>query len=271
VTVTVRRLRPQPWERYLVAESVVSVSGAEGTLLTARSFTLVDVPATTVCGTLTEHEQGFLVLVVSHENGVVEDGTTVPDYKLEPPVYVPRLPFLQPGDRVALRVREAREYEQFRLPLALEEVNGAPVSALLGLGQAWDTVPRVRRGPRRTALVINDEAHVQRLLQVNLERAGWEVVVAEDGIVGLERARETRPDVILCDEIMPRQGGFDTIRQLQAEATTSSVPILLFVYPRATPRTPGPLPNVAAYVSVPFNPREVLALAETVAASAGGG
>jgi CheY-like chemotaxis protein len=249
VTVTVRRLRPLPWERYLVAESVVSVSAAEGTLLTARSFRLVDVPATTVYGTITEQEQGFLL---------AEDGSG------EPPVYVPRLPFLQPGDRVVLRVREAREYEQFRLPLALEEINGAPVSALLGLGYVWDTVPHVRRGPRRTALVINDEALVQRLLQVNLERAGWEVVVAADGIVGLERARETRPDVILCDEIMPRQGGFDTIRQLQAEAATASAPILLFVYPRTTPRTPGSPPNVAAYVSVPFNPREVLALVEAV-------
>lgn len=249
LTVTVQRLRPLPWERYLLAERVVSACTAEGTFLAVRSFTLADVPSTTVHGPLAEQEPGFLL---------TENGTNAP------PVYIPRLPFLQPGDRVALRVREPREYERFRRPLALEEINGQRVSTLLGLG-AWDTVPHLRRGPRRTALVINDEAHVRRLLAVNLERAGWAVAVAEDGIIGLEKARETRPDVILCDELMPRQDGYDTVRQLQAEAATASVPILMFVFPRIAKRIPNPPPQVAAYVAVPFDPREVLALMEAVA------
>ena len=252
VAVRVENLQLQPWERYLVAKRVVSARTAEGTAVVAQTYAFTETPATTVQGPLTEHEEGYLLTGEGDDAG---------------PVYLPALPFLNPGDRVVLQVREPREPEQCRLPLGLVEVNEVPLSALPALTGFRDTVPQVRRVPRRTALVVTDVVGIRELLRVNLQYAGWEVVAAEDGIVGLERARETRPEVILWG--MPRPYGYETIWQLQADDTTALIPLLMFVVPRHGVDYQGPIPDVAGYVTLPFDPMEMLALVEMVTAPLG--
>ena len=70
--------------------------------------------------------------------------------------------------------------------------------------------------PRRRVLVIDDEAHHRVLVSELLEGEGFDVLAASDGKEGLRHARDWRPDVILCDLLMPGMSGGDFIRAYRA-------------------------------------------------------
>lgn len=64
-------------------------------------------------------------------------------------------------------------------------------------------------------LVVDDEEDILDLLKYNLEKEGYTVQVAENGIAGVEAARDFIPDLILLDIMMPGQDGVETCRQLR--------------------------------------------------------
>jgi len=66
-------------------------------------------------------------------------------------------------------------------------------------------------------LVIDDEEPVRAYLRMILEKEGYSVRDAEDGDVGLEQCRETVPDVVITDLVMPRKGGLQTIKELRRD------------------------------------------------------
>ena len=66
-------------------------------------------------------------------------------------------------------------------------------------------------------LVIDDDAQIQVMLRQVLERAGYEVVDAPDGKVGIELYREQKADLVITDLIMPEKEGIETIRELRGE------------------------------------------------------
>jgi len=76
-------------------------------------------------------------------------------------------------------------------------------------------------------LIIEDEKILLELLQKKLAQKGYEVRIAEDGIVGLEKIREKKPDLILLDVIMPKMGGFEVMKELQKEEAFSKIPIII--------------------------------------------
>lgn len=64
-------------------------------------------------------------------------------------------------------------------------------------------------------LVIDDKAEIRKLLRISLSGAGHEVMEAKNGVEGLQRFQQTRPDLIMCDILMPEKEGFETIRELR--------------------------------------------------------
>jgi DNA-binding response OmpR family regulator len=66
-------------------------------------------------------------------------------------------------------------------------------------------------------LIIDDEDQARRMLHQVLERAGYEVVVAQDGNEGLERFRADPTDLIITDILMPEKEGLETIMELRRE------------------------------------------------------
>jgi CheY-like chemotaxis protein len=74
-------------------------------------------------------------------------------------------------------------------------------------------------------LVIDDEPQVLRLIRQMLTRAGHTVIEAADGAQGLAAVRDTPPDIIVTDILMPNMEGIETIRELRREAPT--LPILV--------------------------------------------
>ena len=76
-------------------------------------------------------------------------------------------------------------------------------------------------------LVIDDEADVRTYLSRLLEKHGYVVVTAENGVKGIEAAREHQPALVLLDLMMPKQSGTDFYRHLAAEKDLSDTPVIV--------------------------------------------
>jgi PAS domain S-box-containing protein len=86
----------------------------------------------------------------------------------------------------------------------------------------------ISTGPEdNSVLIVNDEPDQLRLMRSLLNKAGYAVLTAEDGVEGLTLARDRRPDLVISDVTMPRMNGLDFCRQLRADTELKSVPILL--------------------------------------------
>lgn len=76
-------------------------------------------------------------------------------------------------------------------------------------------------------LIVEDEEAIRTLIGMNLEAAGYAVAEAKDGFQALQRIRETRPDLILLDWMLPGLNGIDVLRKMQADANLSSIPVIM--------------------------------------------
>jgi DNA-binding response OmpR family regulator len=111
----------------------------------------------------------------------------------------------------------------------------------------------------RNILVVDDEAHVRRLLIRALKRADYCVLTAVDGDEALRIAREHHPDLVLLDAEMPKTHGFDVCRQLKDDASTRSIPIIMLTAKaQDEDRQRGLAAGADAYVVKPFSPRRLI-------------
>lgn len=103
-------------------------------------------------------------------------------------------------------------------------------------------------------LLIDDEDGLRRIIQFSLEAAaGWSVLAASSGLEGLEIAAAELPDAILLDVMMPDLDGPATFRQLQENAVTRSIPvIMLTAKASAAEHQPLTALGVAGIVTKPF-------------------
>lgn len=76
-------------------------------------------------------------------------------------------------------------------------------------------------------LIVEDEPSLLKFLSQNLALRGWDVVVATDGERGLCEARESHPDLIMLDLMLPVLSGWEMLRQLGREGLLESVPVIV--------------------------------------------
>ena len=108
-----------------------------------------------------------------------------------------------------------------------------------------------------TILLIEDEPTLLETLCYNLERDGYAVISADDGVLGLELARRERPDLILLDIMLPRLDGFSLCRILREE---SDVPILMLTARQdEIDRIAGLELGADDYLTKPFSLGELIA------------
>ena len=75
-------------------------------------------------------------------------------------------------------------------------------------------------------LIIEDQAPMRRNIALMLEMEGFDVVTAENGRDGLDKARQARPDLVICDVMMPEMDGYAVVQALRAEKETAMTPFL---------------------------------------------
>ena len=113
--------------------------------------------------------------------------------------------------------------------------------------------------PDATVLVVDDDPIIQRLLQMNFEMEGYTVVTASDGVEGLERARDSSPDLIVLDVMMPRMNGLEVTAALKADDALAGIPILLLsAKAQESDVQAGIQAGAEGYMTKPFEPIELL-------------
>jgi len=109
-----------------------------------------------------------------------------------------------------------------------------------------------------TVLVVEDEAHIRRVLEYNLKLDNFQVYLAEDGATGLKIAHEKKPDVMLLDWLMPEMNGLQVLKELKHDLETKNIPVFMLT-------AKGMLNDVTQaleagaddYITKPFNPMQL--------------
>ena len=113
---------------------------------------------------------------------------------------------------------------------------------------------------KQKILVIEDEQDIQTLLEYNLQQAGYEVVLCENGEDGLWLAIEHKPDLILLDWMLPLLSGIELLRQLRNRADTREIPVIMMTARgEEGDRLRGLDGGADDYVTKPFSPAELVA------------
>jgi CheY-like chemotaxis protein len=107
----------------------------------------------------------------------------------------------------------------------------------------------------RHVLIIDDDPDIRDLVQMSLESVeGWRVSLAVSGEEGTIVARESQPDVILLDVMMPGMDGPTTFKALRDQDSTRDIPVvLLTANPQADERYQATL-ELSGLIAKPFNP-----------------
>lgn len=113
---------------------------------------------------------------------------------------------------------------------------------------------------KQHVLIVEDEEDIAELLEYNLQRQGYFVDCAGTGEEGLDLTRETSPDLLILDLMLPGLSGMEVCRQLKRDASTDKIPVLMLT-------AKGEEEDIVAgfeagaddYVTKPFRPKVLLA------------
>lgn len=114
-------------------------------------------------------------------------------------------------------------------------------------------------------LVCDDERHIVRLIQVNLERQGYQVVTAFDGKEGLEKIRSEKPNLVVLDVMMPYMDGFEVLKTIRREPETENLPVIMLTAKAQDKDVfEGYHYGADMYLTKPFNPMELVTFVKRI-------
>ena len=117
-------------------------------------------------------------------------------------------------------------------------------------------------------LVVDDEIGIVRLIQVNLERNGYEVETASNGTEALAKIRQNRPNLLVLDVMMPEMNGFELLTNIRRDPGLADLPVIML-----TAKTQdadifkGYQLQADMYLTKPFNPAELITFTKRILAS----
>ena len=117
-------------------------------------------------------------------------------------------------------------------------------------------------------LAVDDEPNIVRLIQVNLERMGYQVDTANNGVQALEKIRANRPDLVVSDVMMPEMDGMELLSTIKRDPALEDLPVIML-----TAKTQdkdvmqGYTRGADMYLTKPFNPAELIAFVKRILAS----
>jgi len=112
----------------------------------------------------------------------------------------------------------------------------------------------------RNILIIEDDKDIVELVRYNLEKEGFRVSSAEDGVAGLAQVKKTPPDLIVLDLMLPRLPGLEICKEIRRDQNIPRLPILMLTARGEEPdRVVGLEMGADDYVTKPFSPRELVA------------
>jgi len=111
----------------------------------------------------------------------------------------------------------------------------------------------------KTVLIVDDEEYIVTSLEYVMKGAGYEVVVAYDGDQAIEKVKETGPDLLILDVMMPKLDGFEVCKKIRANPLWESIRIIMLTAKgRDSERDKGISLGADAYMTKPFSTRDIL-------------
>ena len=109
-----------------------------------------------------------------------------------------------------------------------------------------------------TVLVVDDDPHIVRVVEINLTQEGYQVRSAGDGEAGLAAVAQEPPDLLILDVTMPKLDGFETLKRLKSDPATAEIPVLMLTA-RAEDEAvfEGYGTGAQWYLTKPFEPGEL--------------
>jgi len=112
-------------------------------------------------------------------------------------------------------------------------------------------------------LIVDDDLGIRMLLSKYLQREGFETLLAEDGLEGVELAKKNHPDLIMLDVVMPRMDGLTAARLIKFYKPLSKVPIVFLTAKDANKEIELAQETWAeVYITKPFDVRQVIEVVE---------
>lgn len=135
------------------------------------------------------------------------------------------------------------------------------------MSQVVESVPEgIPTSPHKKVLVIDDNPTIVELIRHAVGMYGkYDVVVAYDGVQGLEQFYSERPDCVIVDVKMPRMDGYQVVRCIRGDSTSAHTPlIILSAMIEEDDQLTGLLSGVDEYLAKPFRPSVLCATLEKV-------
>ena len=109
-------------------------------------------------------------------------------------------------------------------------------------------------------MVVDDETYIVELVKFNLEKEGFQVIVAYDGLSAMELVESETPDLIILDIMLPNMDGLEVCQALKRDSNYQSIPIIMLTARAEEIDTVLGLELGADdYIKKPFSPRELVA------------
>jgi two-component system, OmpR family, alkaline phosphatase synthesis response regulator PhoP len=117
----------------------------------------------------------------------------------------------------------------------------------------------------RKILAVDDEKNIVKLVQMNLERHGFQVITAYDGKEALQKIASEHPDLVILDVMMPYMDGFEVLQTMRRNASTREIPVIMLTAKSQDQDVfRGWQSGVDLYLTKPFNPTELVSFVKRI-------
>jgi len=114
-------------------------------------------------------------------------------------------------------------------------------------------------------LIVDDDSGIRMLLSKFLEREGFDILIAEDGLKGVDEAKANHPDLIILDVIMPRMDGLTAARLIKFYKPLQDVPIIFLTAKDAEKDIElAEEVNAEVYITKPFDVHQVIKVVKEI-------
>ncbi|MCU0606490.1 MAG: response regulator [Candidatus Edwardsbacteria bacterium] len=118
-------------------------------------------------------------------------------------------------------------------------------------------------------MVVDDEPYIARVIKFKLEQEGYIVISANDGVTGLAKIREEKPDMVLLDVMMPGMTGYEVCQKIKNDAELAGIPVVILTAKgQERDREQGFSMGASDYITKPFSPNRLLELVRSIVGEA---
>ena len=126
----------------------------------------------------------------------------------------------------------------------------------------------------KKVLVVDDDVDIRKVVSKLVEKSGYITIEAKNGVEGMAKVREDKPDLIILDVLMPKQSGIRMYRELKTDEPFKDTPVIVLsaIAPKSFFRSQEVLdefagqsiPEPEAYIEKPEEPEELVALIKKI-------